>query len=494
MKHLKRSLSLALSLFLILSTMILTTAAADAPIEAPGGAVKSAADFVKVLGGESAATASEDGKTVTLKADVSLKAGIIISQGEYTLLSEGKHTIYRGDSAKVQFFQLQNENVSLTLGSSTGSDEDPTLILDGNRVVAERAVIDNSGKLTIQPGVVIRGNNRTATMAQKGTGGGGIQITSKGTVTMNGGLITANQIGADTVSMGGAGIFNGGGKFYMTGGKVVGNAAVGKIRGGGVYHYGGTTEITGGAILDNTTGMEGGGLYIRTDGCLVGGTALISENEAVNGGGIYLDSGSFELSGSAAVTKNTATHGTNSGGGVFVNKAEAVFTMKGGSISENNATGTGGGFLVNRGKLDLQGGKITGNTSGKSGPGVCIITATSISVSGPVIVGDENPIHLYDGKTVGITGELTGSIAITVDSYAEGNVVLSGSQMASGYEAVRVKQVSETDYWSVNAEGKLVRSDPPPTTPDTADGMLLSLCLLSAAAAAVCLLRRRRVV
>ena len=65
--------------------------------------------------------------------------------------------------------------------------------------------------------------------------------------------------------------------------------------------------------------------------------------------------------------KITDNHGDR-GGGVYV---EHNFYMDGGEVSNNSATGNGGGIYMNTGSIFLSGGKVTGNRAGGDGGGVC---------------------------------------------------------------------------------------------------------------------------
>jgi hypothetical protein len=152
-------------------------------------------------------------------------------------------------------------------------------------------------------------------------------------------------------------------------------------------------SITGGADLTfkdiNVTGGNtpgnGGGIYVGGNS-KVNFTGNITGNTAKSGGGVYLEAGTgpsdfstFTLTG-GTIANNTATGNTSGepdvslmsgGGGVYI-KGNATFTLdSGGTISNNTAAGAGGGVLVNGtsftyGLLMPNGGKITGNKSTSS--------------------------------------------------------------------------------------------------------------------------------
>lgn len=207
----------------------------------------------------------------------------------------------------------------LTLGGGGG-----TVTIDGGEISAPNGsssliTVDIGGTLHIKENTTIQ-NNRLST----GNGGG---ITVKGgTVEMTGGTITECQ---------------------------------GENFGGGVYITSGTFTMSGGSITncsaewqsDSTWG--GGGVTVQNSGIFnLSGTAIISDNHARMGGGVYVDGGTFNMDG-GEILRNEA-HGNKDsgnwgGGGVFVT-GTASFTLTGGTISENNVSGsvtTGGGISIN---------------------------------------------------------------------------------------------------------------------------------------------------
>lgn len=118
--------------------------------------------------------------------------------------------------------------------------------------------------------------------------------------------------------------------------------------------YGGkiTGSGTGAAANNGTMHMYGGEISGNSRGVQAGGT---------KGSGSF--NGSFYLHGG----KITDNHGSE-GGGVYVMN---YFSMDGGEVSYNSATGSGGGIYVFTGTASLSGGKVTGNRAGENGGGVC---------------------------------------------------------------------------------------------------------------------------
>lgn len=164
----------------------------------------------------------------------------------------------------------------------------------------------------------------------------------------------------------------------------------GVIRGGsgagiyiGLYSANGSVNIYGGKITDSGTGaavnngtmhMYGG--EISGNGCGVQAGGKNNEKKS--------RSGSFYLHGG----KITDNHGSR-GGGVYVING---FYMDGGEVSNNTATGNGGGIYMEVGSISLSGGKVTGNRAGGDGGGVCTYAYSTdrsvVNLSGNAEISD----------------------------------------------------------------------------------------------------------
>ena len=144
---------------------------------------------------------------------------------------------------------------------------------------------------------------------------------------------------------------------------------------GNVNIYGGkiTGSGTGAAANNGTMHMYGGEISGNSRGVQAGGK---KENGDFNG--------SFYLHGG----KITDNHGSE-GGGVYVMD---YFSMDGGEVSYNSATGSGGGIYVFTGSIALSGGKVTGNRAGGNGGGVCTKAfrdaRSTVNLSGSAEISD----------------------------------------------------------------------------------------------------------
>lgn len=196
-------------------------------------------------------------------------------------------------------------------------------------------------------------------------------------------------------------------------------------QGGGIYTYDEDITINGGNITGNTATYGGGvyhiGDYRTCDTLTISGSATITGNTATDGGGVYVESG-----------KNTSNW----------NKGQGALQINGGSITNNTATGNGGGVYINeRGLLTITGGNVTDNTATVNGGGVYFNGESkkfnisgNINVTGIKKSGKANNIYLPNGQIIKIMGELTNTAPIGVTTEVEPNSS-NYVQIASGRAA-----------------------------------------------------------
>lgn len=176
------------------------------------------------------------------------------------------------------------------------------VIVDGGSqdgLTATRAAVAvNGGQLTLGTGAVVQNNTNETQAGDSQSGiGGGIYV-DKGTLIINGGLVTGNT--ATYAYKGGGGVFVATGTCILQSGGIRSNKAA---IGGGVYADNNSSagphavlKLSGGSIIGNAAG-NGSGNY---------------------GGGVYCASGSeVRLSGSPIVTDNTSYE--EACGGIYLN-------------------------------------------------------------------------------------------------------------------------------------------------------------------------------
>lgn len=352
----------------------------------------------------------------------------------------GNHAKSSGGAIVIQGNCTFNMYGGAITGNSATSylktDADGKVILDssGNQTYQS----SNGGGLYVANGVFnmyggeISGNKTTeigylkagaTTETVTGGIGGGVQITAAAKANLYGGKISGNTAyngggvflsGADVVlNLSGAEISgnragNGGGLLSqthavtnMTGGTIKENVAT--ISGAGAYVSTGTTfNMSGGEICENTaadgsTPKHGGGMFLMSSTVeLTGGK--IWGNKAANGAGIYTIATTTNgtprsciiyIKDGALITENKAS---GNGGGIMMNGIAAMTTgegskiiMTGGEISKNTAKNAAGILIQTKAAMELSGGKITGNKASDGGGGVYISTGTKITMTGGTI-------------------------------------------------------------------------------------------------------------
>lgn len=335
-----------------------------------------------------------------------------------------------GDSSSTGDFIMYGGEIS---GNSIDISAHSAAAGDGAGVEAQQSDFTMyGGKITNNH--VIKGSNNE---------GGGVNMHTGGTFTMYGGEISGNAC-SDT----GGGVISAGTYLKLYGGTISNNTA--DKRGGGVFTNM-TLTISDGITITGNKSEQGGGIYTYDEDITING-GNITGNTATYGGGVYhigdyRTCDTLTISGSATITGNTATDG----GGVYVesgkntsnwNKGQGALQINGGSITNNTATGNGGGVYINeRGLLTITGGNVTDNTATVNGGGVYFNGESkkfnisgNINVTGNKKSGKANNIYLPNGQIIKIMGELTNTAPIGVTTEVEPNSS-NYVQIASGRAA-----------------------------------------------------------
>ena len=381
--------------------------------------------------------------------------------GRGVYVSSGTFNMYGGSITgnKAQDAQGRGGGVYVYSGSGTFN-------MYGGSITGNRATGDGGGvyKSGSNSSFNMYGGSITGNTAN--SYGGGVYVDGGG-FTMSGGTIGGTKTGeTNTATYGGGGVYAKA-NFEMTGGSITGNET---NRGGGVYVTGkGSFTMSASAdgqnipsITGNNATENGGGVYVigssstfKMTGGTIGGTDANDANTATNGGGVCVSkNGSFEMSGSSCITNNKAT---SYGGGVHISYASATFTMKGGSITGNNAYKSdyistfGGGVCVGNGTFTMTDGSITGNNAAYGGG---VYTVNEFKMSGGSITGNtKNNVYLPTGK----------NITIGTDKLSEGaqlGVTVSGDYgdypFTSGWNA-NMSDKTPSDYFISDTDGYVAK-------------------------------------
>ena len=395
------------------------------------------------------ATASDENSGSFLSPLASIQKAIdkiiAINDGSsaYTIYVDGKldgtAAAKLGDNGMADFINL-NKNLNLTI-----------------KALSNEATLDAGARIGSDDTATVEGIGKHVIYAKPASG------------TLNLTLENLTITGGNSSEEGGGGIYVSGSTLNMKNCKVEGNITT-SYRGGGIFAFGsGTVIMDGGTISRNevrgTTSFNqnyGGGVYVSSGRFTMKGDAIISENIFANatsryGGNVYVGSGTFEMEG-GTISGGNGTYGggvfvcNNStftmkggeisggnaeyGGGVYVTGSESTFTMKGGTIGGNvggentaNTESKGGGVYVYSGEFTMNGGTISGNKTTYGG-GVYVYSG-EFTMNGGTISGNKTTygggVYVYNKATNATLTMNDGTISKNTAQYGGGVYVYGTS-------------------------------------------------------------------
>ena len=347
--------------------------------------------------------------------------------------------------------------------------------MKGNSTISENkakssggGVYSDHGSMFEMQGGTIGGNTAN--------GGGGVAININGIFKMSGGTIGGTDNGNSAEYAGGVSIDNGG-SFTMSGNSTISENKAASNAGGVFVHKGTTFTMEAGTISNNIANNYAGGVYVDADnsqftmksGTISGNTAnlgggvyitgdsdtagcgtftmengTISGNTAeTNGGGVYIWNAVFTMK-DGTITENEAKGSLSmyGGGGIYLTHSMptwpgGIFTMEGGTVSENSAANGGGFFGTTFSEFTMSGGTFSKNTVTQQGAGAYINPTCAFKMGGAAKFEKDDDIYLYDMgtnyATITITSALTatGTVATVTPSpsnfgkYEEGREILT---------------------------------------------------------------------
>ena len=172
---------------------------------------------------------------------------------------------------------------------------------------------------------------------------------------------------------------------------------IGAENGGGIYNIG-TLKLGKGVTITGNTAKNGGGVYtksVKTKGGKVTiDNSTITENKATgNGGGICAEDNSTVTVVGGKISSNTSTgveQTTSGGGGLYTNNS--TVTLDKVTITGNKAItdsrNDGGGILAAGSNLTITGSTITENTAPDCGGGL-FLSHTNANITGSTIEGNQ---------------------------------------------------------------------------------------------------------
>ena len=362
---------------------------------------------------------SHKGDTIVITGDIVLNSVLVIPKDkELTISNDGKiRTLKRGNMAGNMIYI---DKSTLTLKGLNGTDESPSLLIDGNGNEKPSGIngqiIKNDGVFNMYTGVSLQNNKIKPDFDFFGHNGSvnGIAIfcLNNATFNMYGGTINTNQLDTSMNKYNWSYKFNG----------II------------CLSPGSTFNIWNGIISNN----------ISSNGCC-SPTVIYCKSESklnINGGKIEKNNGRVYCE-KGVVFNMTGGNIAKNNGGVYCDKG-AVVNMTGGRISENSDS------IYILGKFIMSGGSIDHN--GKH----LVIGGEFILSQDAQIVA--NSIYLYDGKQIVIDGSLKGNddsyIYISLPTYRLFNTqriidVVNGANISNVLGKFRLTN----EQYGINAEG-----------------------------------------
>ena len=330
--------------------------------------------------------------------------GVYVAYGSEAVLSETRVSCNNSQ----EMLESANSGVTIVLekkrkefftrkGMASGSEGGGVCVQKGGTCTLTECVVERNGA----------------------TGGAG--ISSSGALDMIRGKVCSNDIIGPEYggSRLGAGIFNEG---EMTLDDVIINTNVDAQNGGGVANFG-KLSLEDVEISNNSVTSKGGGIYSEyqmSDGRTVfSGDNKIVENSADLGGGAYIDKGtSKNQNNSFSRVKISDNHASGDGGGLYLGAGMKTTDLSNITMEGNSVDGSGGGVYA-RSAVKIIDCKLKKNSAKGKGGGVaacydgtnCKLTITDTNISenicyeggGGVWFQDKGlnaRLHLGGGKTI----------------------------------------------------------------------------------------------
>lgn len=391
--------------------------------------------------------------------------------------------VARGETGKVTEFKINEGAVTITasgdyLITGTGEETSNTITVDASSsnekapvnitirginigvsatpfsikgyvnltVEGENSFVETEARYT---GIQVDVNNtliitEASTGSVKATGGAGIGGgigKSCGTITINGGTVTAT--GGSNAGAGiGGGMVGNGGTITINGGKVTakatsGGAGIGGGIGGGSGNNGGdggTIKITGGTVIaTGETGIGGGNRGNRGNITIEGGTVTATGSTGAGIGGGNGDGDKITITGGTVM----ATGGEAGIGGDFdssggiITISGGIVTAKGGTIYDGQAAaGIGSGSILysdgtaDGGTITISGGTVTAEGGAEGAAGIGLGTVSSGSgKKGTFSTGSGNAFIIASSISDNTDSDWSGAIIVGTSGKVYGNSI-----------------------------------------------------------------------
>lgn len=375
---------------------------------------------------------------------------------------------------------LENTQLNLCLNGHTVTLKTRMFYPKGETTLRILDCTDAPGKITggTKSAILVDKNSTVAIELWNGiftgnageTAGGAILIQGNSTLKMYGGKITGNAVIGRLVTDengnvllkedgsqqyvghrggGGVGVYGENTSFYMYGGEIAGNKVTSVTY---LKKNGNKAEVGG----------DGGGVYVYKGSAYLYGGTITGNNAQLHGGGVFTSYGKLEIDG-GTISGNTTAGGAggfyastgstvlmksgevknntakSSGGGIVAQGSGTVFTFAGGTVSGNQSTGSAAGILAQgKAEMVMTGGTVKGNASQSNGGGIYISTKSKLTMTGGTVSGNTS-------KGQGGGMYLNKATSTISGAYIAGNTSLNntagGLRMAGGTLTISGSQI-----------------------------------------------------
>ena len=406
-----------------------------------------------------------------------------------TLSGEGPFTLSGGNATGAVCVVVPDDfNDTITLSNLTlrtanneqcafalGENANVSLLITGNNTLGSG---ENRAGIEIATGRTLSINNvsgddaatLSVTGGYFGAGIGGGKNAVAGTITIEGGAITANG-GSSSAGVGG-GYKGAGGNVIVSGGSLTAMAGYyGTGIGGGDQGAGGSLSISGGTVVatgdEYAAGVGGGKQQAGGSVNITGGslTAIGGKygGAGIGGGAYYKNTGTVtdgtvEISGGQV----TATGGDYGGAGIGGGSGStgSAVTISGGNVvaQSNSGAGIGGGNGFTNNIVTISGGKVIAQSNGGAGIGGGYRGADSTVVisGGTVFAQSEDGADIGSGSRGEVTGTNTftgGSIRLanfSITSAPTNGTKQVGCAVVTGFEPDEAVVITGLADYGVN--------------------------------------------
>ena len=421
--------------------------------QAPGGGEDPGAEWTQARQVQAMLDALPDPETITAENRADVEAALSAIDGAKLALTDGERAgldVTRYEAAVAALAALDDmagadepmaaevsgvpyveaNGTARTCASATVVEDEMDVwnagwyVVNGNVTIAQRVEITGSVDLILADGCsltaskgisVLEGDSLTIWGQSGGSGSltadgrddsngwnagiGGVANHDAGTVTINGGVITAFG-GTENAGIGSYMAF---GSITINGGTVTASGYVGIGTRGESGRHGGPITITGGTVTASGVGSNaptdpgiGGRVKSVT---ITGGTVTANGGGSNAGIGVY-DEGSITISGGTVTANGGKGYGASTGGAGITSDHAGPITITGGTVtatggdhpySELGDNGTGGAGISGS-AVTVSGGTVTAN-GGKNGSG-----SVYFGVTGGFSTGDSGNAVVYSNE------------------------------------------------------------------------------------------------